>query len=185
MLGFKDIVGQDYRDEPYWWRHARPFDTGNAELPGKIDVLVVGSGYAGLRCAIEIARAGRSVAVLDAQQIGEGASTRAAGLVSGRAGVSKQINLVQAVGEQRARGILEEADSAFDDFQSFIRENEIDCDFEPIGRFVGANTAGAFDKLAAKTEEYNSDGRERFRMISQADQSDYVRSDFGVDIRVN
>ena len=40
VRAFKDIVDQDYRDEPYWWRHARPFDTGNAELPGKIDVVI-------------------------------------------------------------------------------------------------------------------------------------------------
>ena len=175
---FSDIVDQDYRDEPYWWRHARPFDPGNAELPGKIDVAVIGSGYAGLRCAIELARAGRSVVVLDALQIGEGASTRAAGLVSGRAGVSKQINLVRAVGEQRATAILDEADTAFEDFRDFIGENDIDCDFEPVGRFVGANTSKAYAKLAEKTAEYNSDGKERFRMVEQADQSEYVKSDF-------
>ena len=69
-------------------------------------MVVVGSGYAGLSCAIELARSGVEVLVLDALAIGGGASSRAAGFTSGRAGVSKQINLEAMVGPARAAAIL-------------------------------------------------------------------------------
>ena len=43
--------------------------------------MVVGAGYAGLSCARELARAGRSVVVLDAHAVGWGASSRNGGMV--------------------------------------------------------------------------------------------------------
>jgi glycine/D-amino acid oxidase-like deaminating enzyme len=47
-----------------------------------VDVAVVGGGLAGLTAAIELVRAGRRVAVLEAQRIGWGASGRNGGFVS-------------------------------------------------------------------------------------------------------
>ena len=127
---------------------------------------------------VELARAGLDVTVVDANDIGSGASSRAAGLVSGRAGVSKQINLEAAVGKERATAILEEADEAYEHLQTVIQVESIDCDFQPIGRFVAANTPAAYEKLAKKMKEYNSDGRDQFEMVSRDEQERYVRSDY-------
>ena len=128
--------------------------------------------------ALELARAGHAVTVIDALDIGLGASSRAAGFVAGRAGVSKQINLETAVGPARARAILEEADAAYEHLQTTIREEKIDCDFEGQGRFVGAHTPAAYDKIALKMKEYESDGRGHFEMIPRAEQGRYVVSDY-------
>ena len=174
----RTVFAEDFSHTPYWWRHAAPPETTPTELPERTDALIVGSGYAGLSCALELARAGLDVTVVDANDIGSGASSRAAGLVSGRAGVSKQINLEAAVGKKRATAILEEADEAYEHLQTVIRTESIDCDFQPVGRFVGANTPAGFDKLATKMKEYNSDGLNRFEMVTREDQGRYVRSDF-------
>ena len=45
----------------------------------RADVCVVGGGYAGISCALELARAGRKVALLEARQVGWGASGRNGG----------------------------------------------------------------------------------------------------------
>lgn len=174
----RDIFATAFSHRPYWWRHAEPLATPNRDLPETTDALIVGSGYAGLCCALELARSGLDVTVLDANDIGSGASSRAAGLVSGRAGVSKQINLEAAVGKERATAILGEADEAYEHLQTVIRTEAIDCDFQPIGRFVAANTPAAYEKLAAKMTEYNSDGRDRFEMVSREEQGRFVRSNF-------
>lgn len=174
----RGVLAEDFSHSPYWWRDAKPVETSGVELPERADALIVGSGYAGLSCAIELARAGRDVTVVDANDIGSGASSRAAGFVSGRSGVSKQINLEQAVGEKRAKAILEEADEAYEHFQTVIGSEGIDCDFQAVGRFVGAYTPAALDKIAIKMKEYDSDGRNRFEMIAREDQERFVRSDF-------
>ena len=55
----------------------RPAPSGTVS----VDVAIVGGGLAGLTAAIELARAGRTVAVLEAERIGWGASGRNGGFV--------------------------------------------------------------------------------------------------------
>ena len=72
----------DFKAEPYWWDAAPPEDASGEALPERVDVLIVGSGFAGLSAALEAARAGVSVAVLDSGLLGGGASSRSGGMVS-------------------------------------------------------------------------------------------------------
>ena len=51
------------------------------ELPDSIDVAVVGAGFCGLSAARTLARRGVSVAVLEAETFGWGASSRNGGMV--------------------------------------------------------------------------------------------------------
>ena len=66
---------------PYWWEHAPREASQPVELPNKVDVAIVGAGYSGLSAALVLARAGLSVAVFEAGQLGEGASSRNGGMV--------------------------------------------------------------------------------------------------------
>ncbi len=173
-----DILAPEFCETPWWWEHAAPYESGDDAGGGDYDVLVVGSGYAGLSCAHEIARGGQAVAVLDAQRIGEGASTRAAGFLSGRAGVSKQIDLEALVGRDHAARIFDEADEAYTFLKQLVREHTIECHLEDCGRFVGAHTPAAYDRLAAKMREYNRAGGNRFHMVPRQAQRDYVDTDY-------
>ena len=53
-----------------------------SELPNEADVVVVGSGFTGLSAALRLSEAGRSVAVIDADEIAGGASSINGGMVS-------------------------------------------------------------------------------------------------------
>lgn len=174
MTANSRLTTSDFNTDPWWWRDAPPLDDPPGALPEATDVAVVGSGYTGLNCALELARAGTDVTVFDAGRIGEGASTRAAGFVSGRSGVGKQIDLVKAVGDARATAILEEADEAYDAFQARIDREGIDCDLEFRGRYVGAHTRKTYDALARKVALYNQDGRDLYEMIPYGDQDRIV-----------
>ncbi|HHK74266.1 MAG TPA: FAD-binding oxidoreductase, partial [Rhizobiales bacterium] len=50
----------------------------------KTDVCIIGAGFAGLTCALELAKSGIDVAVVEARRVGWGASGRNGGFVSPR-----------------------------------------------------------------------------------------------------
>lgn len=69
-----------------WEEAARPGFPQPVPAPGKVDVLVVGGGLTGLSTALLLARAGVTVAVLEARQLGSGttgASTAKVSLLHG------------------------------------------------------------------------------------------------------
>jgi glycine/D-amino acid oxidase-like deaminating enzyme len=76
------MFATDYKSEPYWWLAAPRPTLVPDPLPAICDVAIIGSGYTGLAAALELARAGRQVVVLDAEDAGWGCSTRNGGQVS-------------------------------------------------------------------------------------------------------
>ncbi len=82
----------DYKPEPFWWDAARPDNQYSTDLPEETEILIVGSGYAGLSAALELARGGRTVVVVEALAFGEGASTRSGGGVSAGVNIGKGIS---------------------------------------------------------------------------------------------
>ncbi len=68
---------------PFWVDdHPRPEGLTVAEPPPDADVVVVGSGLTGLSASLRLAEAGRSVTVIEAGEIAEGASSINGGMVS-------------------------------------------------------------------------------------------------------
>ncbi|MEM9464218.1 MAG: FAD-dependent oxidoreductase [Actinomycetota bacterium] len=172
-----DIFAPGFSEDPWWWRDAPPVAYPDPPAAGA-DVVVVGGGYAGLSCAAEVAAGGRSVMVLDTRRIGEGASGRNAGLVSGRAGISKMIDLEAYVGAERAAAILDEADDAYVHFQKLVAEHAPGA-FQDRGRFVAARSPHAFRKLEKKAREYRESGAggSAVELVEPGDEARFVTSD--------
>jgi len=89
---------------PYWWEAAPVRPLPEQPLAKHADVVIVGAGYAGLTAGLTLARAGRSVVVLDKMNPGEGASSRNGGITSGNIRVS-HADLVRKHGAMRAMAI--------------------------------------------------------------------------------
>ncbi|MGO4388093.1 NAD(P)/FAD-dependent oxidoreductase [Microvirga sp. 2YAF29] len=77
-----------------------------ASLEGVVsaDVAVVGGGLAGLTAALDLARAGRSVVILEAERVGWGASGRNGGFV-GPGYATSHTNITRMVGSERAQAL--------------------------------------------------------------------------------
>src|SRR3546814_2428296 len=105
--------------------------------PERVDVAVVGSGYTCLSAALELARGGVDVAVLEAQRFGEGASTRSGGMVSGGVNVGKGGDVERLYGADRAQAMIAEAADSYGHFEQLIEREGIDCLYRRSGRFVG------------------------------------------------
>lgn len=80
----------------------RPALAGAAEA----EICIVGAGLAGLSCAYELAKAGRSVIVLEAHAVGWGASGRNGGFV-GPGYARGHASIAAALGEERARALFD------------------------------------------------------------------------------
>ena len=143
----------DFKETPYWWeRTPRPAVDPNAALPAFAEVVVVGSGYTGLSAAIQTAAQGHPTVVVDAEQAGWGCSTRNGGQVSTslKPGFPQ---LARKYGEEAALGILREGNNALAWVGQFIAQHNLDCDFRTTGRFHGAHSPKAFEKLKQKTRD--------------------------------
>lgn len=84
-----------------WWRASAPPWQDPAPLAVDIttDVAIIGGGYAGLTCAIRLAELGLASTVLDAADIGWGASGRNAGMVGIRSDKLGDNAMIRRYGE--------------------------------------------------------------------------------------
>jgi len=174
----EDILAPDFKEQPYWWEAARPSREGALPLPAETDVAVVGSGYAGLCAALELQRNGTRAVVLEARDLGFGASTRSGGMVSGGINIAKGVDLVRRVGEERARALFEDGIASYDFLEDIIAREKIECAYAPVGRFVGAHTPAAFRAQAERARAITRLADLHIEMIPRARQHEELASDY-------
>jgi glycine/D-amino acid oxidase-like deaminating enzyme len=124
--------------------------------PAEVDVVIVGGGYCGLSAAAELARRGRSVAVLDRERLGWGASTRNGGMVLPelKAGPGE---LAAEYGDLGTR-MHEAVEEAFDHLESLVATAGIDCSYERTGRLELAHGPRSAARLRALAAEHDAIG---------------------------
>jgi glycine/D-amino acid oxidase-like deaminating enzyme len=170
------VYADDVKLAPYWWEAAPRPALPRAALPTKVDVAVVGSGYAGLSAALTLARGGRSTLVFEDGLVGEGASTRNGGLVG--TGLKAPFgDLISRLGLDRAKALYGGARDAADYLEDFIGREGIDCHYHRGGRFLGAHAPGDYDRMAHDLELQAQHLGAEFEMIANADQHRFVGSD--------
>ena len=164
------------KSTPYWWEAAPVRPLPDQPLARQADVVIVGAGYAGLTAGLTLARAGRSVTILDKMNPGEGASSRNGGITSGNIRLS-YAELVKKYGEARAKAIEAEGKAAREFIYDFIRTEGLDCDFQMTGRFYGAIGKENYETLARSAEALaKSLGIESYA-VPHAEQRNYVGTD--------
>jgi gamma-glutamylputrescine oxidase len=138
---------------PSWYAASLPpaICPNAAPLRGDVtaDVAILGAGFTGLWAALTLARAGRSVVVLDAHRVGFGASGRNGGQVNPGFNQSQQ-KLEAQLGEARARALWDLAEEARRQLRDFCATHAPEAAYRPGSAF--AEYAGAVAELEAEAE---------------------------------
>ena len=103
----------------------------------RVDVAVIGAGYTGLSAALALREEGLTVAVLEREYAGFGASGRNAGHLTPTIG--KDIpTLARLYGRERAGDFVAFAEAAVEHVESILTRYAIDCAYHPSGNVVAA-----------------------------------------------
>ena len=170
------IFTADIKYEPYWWGASPRLEWASAEWPERVDVAIVGGGYAGLNAAIPLAEAGLRVAVIEAERFGEGASTRNGGAIGATLRYSFAA-LIERAGLERAIHLYSGAIASRKFLIDLLETRGIDCQFVRCGRFSGAHKQADYDGLARDLELRQHHLDVDARMVPRSEQRAYIGTD--------
>lgn len=140
----------------------------------RVDVCVIGGGLAGVSAALELARAGRRVAVLEANSIGWGASGRNGG--QALIDIASGVDLVKdQMGISAARQVWDSTVEAVQLIRSRCAEFQIDAQWQS-GYLALAQTAKKASKYKAVVEGYARDYGHQQRWIEAQELLTWIDS---------
>jgi len=118
----------------------------NKPLPEKADVVVVGGGFTGTSAALQLAKGGAQVVLLEAQSIGWGASSRNGGQALSCLHYTLT-RLIKQHGRELARDMFHASVHAADTVEQIVREEGVECEHTRCGSIEAAIKPSHFDDL--------------------------------------
>ncbi len=154
--------------EHNYWLTTTEFPAADASrtLPEVVDVAVIGAGFTGLSAARTLARHGACVAVLEAETIGWGASSRNGGMVL--TGMKLGVNqLISKYGRELTKRMYAASLATIDCVEQIVREEQIDCDFSRCGHLEVACKQKHFNDYARQAEVIDRDFDHKLRVVQR------------------
>lgn len=141
------------------WAHSTAPSPSAAVLNGAVtaDVLVVGAGFTGLAAALRLAEKGASVAVLEARDIGYGASGRNVGLVNAGLWLSPR-EVVERLGDDHGERLMKILADAPGRVFELVDKHDMPCETVRAGTLHCAHSPGGFDELRRRAEQWSARG---------------------------
>jgi glycine/D-amino acid oxidase-like deaminating enzyme len=151
-----------------YWLTTTDMPGGDAAgpLPASVDVAIIGAGFTGLSAARTLAKSGATVAVLESETIGWGASSRNGGMVltGMKLGVNK---LISMYGREKTREMYAASLRSIDCVEQIVREESIDCDFLRCGHLEVACKQKHFDDYARQVEVIAREFNHQLRVVQK------------------
>lgn len=139
------------RTVPIWYEQYSPPSYPPLSADATADVCVVGAGIAGITTAYLLAKAGRSVIVLEGKAIAGGESGRTSAHLA--SAIDDRFFEIERVhGQEGARIQYQSHAAAIDLIEKIVAEENINCDFKRIDGYLFAGTGDTQEVMERELE---------------------------------
>ncbi|HAV76555.1 MAG TPA: FAD-dependent oxidoreductase [Anaerolineae bacterium] len=165
------------KQQIYWHTTTQMPGSSNtiAPLPNKADVAVIGGGYTGLSAALTLAKKGVSVAVLEAETIGWGASSRNGGMTLTGLKLPMQ-SVFKKFGRDTAKQLFQCSLDSVSAVERIVKEEKIDCGFARYGHLLTANKPRHYQALIEEVEFMDREFDHKVKLIPPNEQQTEIGS---------
>ena len=144
-------------------------------LPEKVDVAVIGGGYTGLSAARTLAKRGVNVAVLEAETIGWGASSRNGGMTLTGLKIAMQ-TAIKRYGRDHARRLFQCSIDSVNTVEQIVRDENIDCGFARTGHLLTASKPAHYEDFKGEVDFMAKEFNHAVRLVPQKDLQSEIGS---------
>jgi glycine/D-amino acid oxidase-like deaminating enzyme len=152
-----------------------PDDSNLTPIPEKADVAVIGGGYTGLSAARTLAKRGQQVAVLEAETIGWGASSRNGGMTLTGLKLGMQ-TVFKKYGRELARRLFRCSLESVDTVEQIVKEENIDCGFVRSGHLFMASKPKHYEGFKNDVDFMAREFNHAVRLVPQNQLRDEIGS---------
>ena len=152
----------------FWLTTVEALPVPERELPERVDVAVIGAGFTGLSAARTLAKGGARVAVLEAENVGWGASCRNGGMVLSGLKLGTP-TLVKRYGREAAKRMYAASLESIACVEEIVREEGIACDFARSGHLEVACKAKHFEEFRRGAETIEREFAHGLRIVEKKD----------------
>ncbi|HYA25449.1 MAG TPA: FAD-binding oxidoreductase [Terriglobales bacterium] len=165
-------------NETNYWLETVTIPPGDTSpLPESVDVAIVGSGVTGLSAARALAKRGVRVAVLEAETLGWGASSRNGGMVL--TGMKLAVpTLISRYGREKVQRMYAASIASIDCVEQIVQEENIDCSFSRCGHLEVACKQAHFDGYAESAALIAREFNHKLRIVPKSE----LRGEIGSEI---
>ena len=165
------------QEKNYWLETVTMPAGESGPLPESVDVAIVGSGVTGLSAARALVKRGVGVAVLEAETLGWGASSRNGGMVL--TGMKLPVpTLISRYGREKVQRMYAASIASIDCVEQIVAEEQIDCNFSRCGHLEVACKQAHFDGYAEAAALIAKEFNHKLRIVAKSE----LHSEIGSNI---
>lgn len=133
----------------YWIDSTPSPDFPALQASHAVDVAIIGAGITGLTAAILLKRAGKTVAVLEAQRVVSGVTGHTTAKITSSHGLIYH-DLIEQYGDEAARLYAESNQAAIGRIAAFVEEESIACQFQRESNYLYSESKQDLPKIQSE-----------------------------------